>query len=125
VGGELNKQVDKVFLQGLTAHCVVGVWEWEKAITQKIVVDLELATDIAKSAKTDQLEDTLDYKSIAERVIQMLEESRFQLIETMAEAVAELLQTEFSIAWVKVTINKGGAVKNVKNVGVQIERGEY
>ncbi len=115
--------MDKIFLQGITANCVVGVWEWEKSITQKIIVDLELATDIAKAAASDDLADTLDYKGVADRVIEMLEASRFDLIETMAEETAKLLMQEFAIKWVKVRIDKGGAVKNVKNVGILIERG--
>lgn len=116
--------MDTIFLQGITANCVVGVWEWEKRITQKIVVDLELAADIARAATSDELPDTLDYKSIAESVIEMLEASRFQLIETMAEEVAKLVMQKYAIPWVKVRINKGGAVKNVTNVGVMIERGQ-
>ena len=116
--------MDTIFLHGLQANCVVGVWEWEKQITQKIIVDLDLGFDIKKAANTDQLEDTLNYKAVAERVIEMLEASRFQLIEKMAEEVATLVMTEFSITWVKIRINKGGAVKNVRNVGILIERGE-
>ena len=115
--------MDTIFLHGLQAKCVVGVWEWEKQITQKIVVDLDMAFDIKKAAASDELEDTLNYKATAERVIEMLEASRYQLIETMAEEVAKLVQTEFSVAWVRVRINKGGAVKNVNNVGILIERG--
>ena len=116
--------MDIIFLHGLQANCVVGVWEWEKQITQKIVVDLDLGFDIKKAASTDQLDDTLNYKAVAERIIEMLETSRFELIEKMAEEVAKLVMDEFSIVWVKVRINKGGAVKNVKNVGILIERGE-
>ena len=116
--------MDTIFLHGIEAHCVVGVWEWEKRITQKIIVDLDMSTDIAKSAATDELDDTLNYKAVGESVIEMLEESRFQLIETMAEEVAKLVMQRFSVSWVKVRINKGGAVKKVANVGVLIERGE-
>ncbi len=116
--------MDIIFLHGIETNCVVGVWEWEKQITQKIIVDVEMASDIAKSAASDELEDTLNYKAVTEDVIEMLEASRFQLIETMAEEVAKLVMGKFSTSWVKVRINKGGAVKNVKNVGVQIERGQ-
>ena len=116
--------MDIIFLHGIEANCVVGVWEWEKQITQKIIVDLEVSADIAKSAASDELSDTLNYKAVAEAVIKMLEESRFQLIETMAEEVAKLVMNDFSVAWIKVRINKGGAVKHVRNVGVQIERGQ-
>ncbi len=116
--------MDIIILHGIETNCVVGVWEWEKQITQKIIVDIDMAADIAKSAASDELEDTLNYKAVAENVIEMLEASRFQLIETMAEEVAKLIMEKFSAPWVKVRINKGGAVKNVKNVGVQIERGQ-
>ena len=115
--------MDIIFLHGLQAACTVGVWEWEKQITQNIVVDLDMAFDIKPAAASDELADTLNYKAAAEAVIEMLEASRFQLIETMAEEVARLLMTEFGIAWVRVRINKGGAVKHVDNVGILIERG--
>jgi len=115
--------VDKIFLKGISANCVVGVWEWEKSITQEIIVDLELATDISKAAASDNLADTLDYKGVADRVIEMLEASRFDLIETMTEEIAKLLMNEFKIPWVKVRLDKGGVVKNVQNVGILIERG--
>lgn len=116
--------MDIIFLHGIEANCVVGVWEWEKQITQKIIVDIDVSADIAASAATDELDDTLNYKALAETVINMLEESRFQLIETMAEEVAKLAIEKFSVAWIKVRINKGGAVKSVRNVGVQVERGQ-
>ena len=116
--------MDIIFLHGLQANCIVGVWEWEKQITQKIVIDLDLGFDIKKAASTDQLNDTLNYKAVAERIIEMLEASRFELIEKMAEEVAALVMDEFKIIWVRVCINKGGAVKNVQNVGIVIERGE-
>ena len=116
--------MDIIFLHGIEANCVVGVWEWEKQITQKIIVDIDVSADIAASAASDELKDTLNYKALAESVISMLEASRFQLIETMAEEVAQLVMNEFSVSWTKVRINKGGAVKHVYNVGVQVERGQ-
>ena len=116
--------MDSIFLHGIETKCMVGVWEWEKQITQKIVVDLDMKADIATPAASDELGDTLNYKAVAESVIEMLEASRFQLIETMAEEVAKLVMDSFSVTWVKVRINKGGAVKHVRNVGVEVERGE-
>ena len=116
--------MDIIFLHGIEANCVVGVWEWEKQITQKIIVDIDVSADIAASAASDELQDTLNYKAVAESVINMLEKSRFQLIETMVEEVAQLVMKEFSVPWIKVRINKGGAVKHVRNVGVQVERGQ-
>lgn len=116
--------MDTIFLHGLQADCIVGVWEWEKQITQKVIIDLDLGFDLKKAASTDQLENTLNYKEVAERVIDMLEKSRFELIERMADEIATFIMNEFSIAWVRVRLNKGSVVKNVHNVGILIERGE-
>jgi dihydroneopterin aldolase len=115
--------MDIVFLHGLKAHCVIGVWGWEKQITQLIGIDLDLAADIVSAASTDQLADALDYKSVAQRVRDFAEESRFQLLETLAENIAVLVMNEFAVPWVRVGINKGGVVKNCDNVGIIIERG--
>lgn len=116
--------MDIIFLHGLKCECTVGVWEWEKQITQTLVLDLDLAADIAKAAATDELEDTINYKAVAERVIEFIQASKFQLIETLAEEVARIIREEFAIRWVRVRVNKGGAVKDVNNVGILIERGD-
>lgn len=116
--------MDRIFLHGLNVDCVVGVWDWERQITQRIVIDLDMSIDNRKAAATDQLEDTLNYKKVAKAVITLVENSGFQLIETMAEEIAKLVQETFGVAWIRVRINKGGAVKQVDNVGVQIERGQ-
>lgn len=115
--------MDIVFLHGLKAQCVIGVWEWEKSTTQSIGIDLDLAADIAAAAATDQLEDTLDYKAVARRVSEFAESSRLQLLETLAEKIAGIVMAEFAVPWVRVRIHKGGAVKNCDNVGIVIERG--
>jgi len=114
--------LDTIFLHGLKCHCVIGVWEWEKRITQTLVLDIDLGTDIRQSAKTDKLQDTLNYKKIAERVIEFAESSRFDLIETLIEKIAALIIDEFDVAWLRIKLDKGGAVKNVGNVGIVIER---
>lgn len=116
--------MDTIFLHGIKADCVVGVWEWEKQITQKIIVDIDMRFDIKPAAASDNLNDTLNYKAVAEDVIEMLEASRFDLIEKMAEEVANLVQKKFGVKWIKVRINKGGAVKHVGSVGILIERGD-
>jgi dihydroneopterin aldolase len=114
--------MDIVFLQGLKAQCTIGVWEWEKQITQPIEIDLEVSADIAAAAATDRLEDTLDYKAVARTVLEFAEQSRLALIETLAEEIANIILQEFKASWVRVRINKGGAVKNCRNVGIEIER---
>jgi dihydroneopterin aldolase len=116
--------MDTIFLRDLEVNATIGIFEWEKRIKQKVRIDLEMGTDIAKAAASDAIEDTLDYKSISKRIIQFVEDSRYELIETMIEKVSEILLNEFNIPWVKVTISKPGAVRGSRDVGITIERGE-
>jgi 7,8-dihydroneopterin aldolase/epimerase/oxygenase len=115
--------MDIVYLHGLEVRCVIGVWEWERRFRQKLVIDLDMAADVAGAAASDRLDDTLDYKKIAKRVTAFVTASEFRLVETVAERVAELLMTEFAMPWVRVRVDKGGAVRGARNVGVMIERG--
>lgn len=115
--------MDKIFLHGLKVDCVIGVWEWERRITQRVEIDIDMAADIARAAATDSLEDTLNYKAIAKRVVAHVENSEYRLVETLAESVARILVSEFEIPWCRVRVNKGGAVRGARAVGVIIERG--
>lgn len=114
--------MDKIFLRALSIDAVVGLWDWERKITQKVVVDLEMGTDIARAAATDSIEDTLNYKAVAQRVTSYVQEKKALLVETLAEGIATIILSEFDVPWVKVTINKPGAIRGSDAVGVQIER---
>lgn len=114
--------MDKIFLRGLEVQAVVGIWEWERNVTQKVVIDLEMASDNRKAAATDRIDDTLNYKGVAKRVIGFVEASEFQLVETLTERIAEIVVKEFEIPWAKVSVSKPGAIRGSKAVGVCIER---
>ncbi|MCB1877527.1 MAG: dihydroneopterin aldolase [Chromatiales bacterium] len=116
--------MDIIFLRDLEVDAVIGIYAWEKAIRQKLVFNLEMAADIRAAAASDSIDDTLNYKAVAKRVIAYVEESRFELVETLAENVARLILEEFSVPWVRLELNKGGAVRQAKGVGIRIERGE-
>ena len=116
--------MDIIFLRDLRIETVIGIYDWEREIKQTVVLDLEMATDIRKAAATDAIEDTLDYKSVAKRLIAFVEESDFGLVETLAERCAEIVLSEFDVPWVRLTLNKQGAVRGARDVGVIIERGE-
>ena len=116
--------MDKIFLSELKIDTIIGIWEWERRIRQTVVIDLEMSADIAKAAATDEVADTLNYKLVAKRIQGFVADSSFQLVETLAERIATIIREEFDVAWVKVRVNKPGAIRGSKAVGVQIERGE-
>lgn len=113
---------DRVFLRGLAVDCVIGFIEWERRIRQTVVIDLELPIDCRAAAVRDRVEDTLDYKKVAKRVIAFVEASEFHLVETLAERIARLILDEFAVEWVRVSVNKPGAIRGSRDVGVAIER---
>lgn len=116
--------MDKIFLHELKVETIIGIWEWERKIRQTVVIDLEMSADIAKAAATDDVADTLNYKSVAKRVQGFVADSRFQLVETLAEKIAEIIRDEFDVAWVRVKVHKPGAIRGSRDVGIEIERGE-
>jgi len=114
--------MDIVYLRDLKIETVIGIFDWERQIKQTVVLDIDMATDVAAAAATDNIENALDYKAVTKRVIQFVESSDFQLVETLAERIAELLRNEFEIPWLRLTVNKKGAVRGARDVGVIIER---
>ncbi|RMG30649.1 MAG: dihydroneopterin aldolase [Gammaproteobacteria bacterium] len=116
--------MDIVFIRDLRVEAVIGVFEWERRIRQTLSFDLEMATDVARAAATDRIEDALDYKAVAKRITTYVAASEFRLVETLAERVAALVREEFGVPWVRLVVNKTGAVRGARDVGVIIERGE-
>ena len=113
---------DTIFLSGLTAECIIGIWDWERQVRQKVVIDLEMQADIRKAAASDDIRDTLDYKKVSKRLLQFVQESQFQLVETLTEQIAKIIVTEFDVPWVRVRLNKQGAIRGSRDVGILIER---
>jgi dihydroneopterin aldolase len=113
---------DTIFLRGLAVECIIGFIDWERRVKQTVVIDLEMPVDCAVAAVRDDVQDTLDYKSVAKRVIAFVEASDFKLVETLAHRLALLLLEEFSIEWVRLSINKPGAIRGSRDVGMSIHR---
>ena len=114
--------MDMIFLSGLTTECIIGIWDWERRVRQKVVVDIEMAADIRRAAATDSIDDTLDYKRVSKRLLEFIGDSQFQLVETLTERIAEIVVCEFGVTWVRVRLNKQGAIRGARDVGIQIER---
>ena len=117
-------RMDIIFLHNLKVDAVIGIWEWERKIRQTVEIDLDMAADIRKAAESDDVEDTLNYKLVAKRLQAFIGESEFQLVETLAERIAGIITGEFGVPWVRVRVNKPGAIRGARDVGVVIERGE-
>ena len=115
--------MDIIFLHGLKVECVSGIWEWERRISQTLIFDLDIGFDTNAAAKSGVIEDTLSYREVAKRVTAYVQETRANLVETLAQGVAGILLEEFAASWCKVRINKRGAVTGATDVGVVIERG--
>ncbi len=114
--------MDTIFIHALKTEAIIGIFDWERQVKQTVVVDLEMSTDIRKAALSDSIDDTLNYKRVAKRVLAFIEASQFHLVETMAEQIAMLVLSEFDVASVRLTLSKPGAVRSSRDVGIGIER---
>ncbi len=113
---------DIIFIKALKIDTIIGVYDWEKKTRQTISLDLEMSADIKRAVRTDRIEMTLDYKAVAKRLIAFVKASKFKLVETLAENIAQIVITEFNVSWLRLTLNKGQALTGADGVGVIIER---
>ena len=114
--------MDTIFLSDLRVETIVGIQDWERKIRQTVSIDLEMAADNRRAAASDSIDDTLNYKLVAKRVQQFVADSSFQLVETLAEKIAEVVLNDFDVPWVEVRVNKPGAIRGARDVGVKIRR---
>jgi dihydroneopterin aldolase len=113
---------DRIFLHGLAIDCIIGFIEWERRIKQTVVIDVEMPVDCARAAASDDVADTLDYKRVAKRLITFVGESNFKLVETLAHRAALIVLEEFGVEWVRLSVNKPGAIRHSRDVGVAVLR---
>ena len=110
--------MDIVYISDLRIDTFIGIYDWEQQVRQTVSIDLELGTDIAAAAAADDIAATLDYKAISDRLIGLVENQHFQLLETLAEQIAQLLLDEFGVPWLRLRLGKPGAVPKATDVGV-------
>ena len=113
---------DVIFLRGLQVECIIGFIDWERRVKQTVVVDLELPVDCRQAAAHDDVEHTLDYKQVAKRVRGFVASSEFKLVETLAQQLAILILQEFGLEWVRLSVNKPGAIRGSRDVGARVVR---
>ena len=116
------KSRDIVYIRDLQIMTIIGIYDWERETKQIVSIDLEMATDIAKASESDDIEDAINYKAVGKRIIKFVEESEYQLVETLAEKVAQIVLNEFAVKWLRLRVGKPGALRGAKDVGLVIER---
>jgi 7,8-dihydroneopterin aldolase/epimerase/oxygenase len=114
--------MDKIFIRALKTEAIIGIFDWERQVKQTVLIDIELSADNRKAALSDSVDDTLNYKRVAKRVLAFVEASKFHLVEALAEHVAMLILEEFGVAWVSIVLSKPGAIRTSRDVGVALER---
>jgi 7,8-dihydroneopterin aldolase/epimerase/oxygenase len=115
--------MDIIYLHDLRIETTIGVYRWERQLKQTLIFDLELGTDTRPAGRSDDIADTLNYKEVSKRMIAFVQASQYQLVEALADGIAKLLTEEFGLKWFRLRINKKGALRGVRNVGIVIERG--
>ncbi len=116
--------MDRIFITNLQVETIIGIYDWERTTRQRVVLDLEMSADIARAARAEDVETTLNYKSLSDALVKFIENSQFQLVETLAERITEIIRDDFCVQWVKLTLHKPDALSGTTDVGVIIERGE-
>lgn len=116
--------LDIIFIEDLRIDAIIGIYDWEREVRQTVALDIEMAADIARPASTEKIDDALNYKAVAKRLIAYTEASQFQLVETLAENLVNIILTEFDVPWCRLKLSKLGAVTGSRSVGVIIERGQ-
>lgn len=113
---------DLIYIKDLRVQTIIGIFGWEREVRQEVSIDLEMEFDCKKAAKNDAIEDTIDYKKITKGIIKFVEESEFQLQETLAEGIADLVKNKYKVDLLKLRVSKPGALRHAEDVGVIIYR---
>ena len=114
--------MDKVFIKDLEVEVVIGVYDWEREVRQLISINLEMNFNTKKAGRSDRIEDALNYKKISKCIIELTKSSKSKLIESLAQKIAKTVLSEFPVSSVVVTVEKPGALRGSKSVGVTIKR---
>ena len=117
-----NYDMDKVLIKNLQVETIIGIFNWEREVRQVVSIDLEIEFDNKVAAKSDDIEDALDYKKIGKRVSSYVERSKFKLVERLAEQIAKLVLKEFPVSSLTISVTKPGALRGSESVGISITR---
>ncbi len=112
----------RIYIRDLTIRCIIGAFPEERKARQDVLINIVMNCDFGRAAETDDLEDTVNYKTINKQIVAMVEQSQFYLIETMAERIADICLSAPGVKDVRVTVDKPGALRFARSVAVEVER---
>lgn len=114
--------MDKIFIRGLKVDTIIGIYDWERSLVRPLIFDLELGFDTREAAASDRMRDSIDYAAVGDTIREIALALKPELLETLAEKIARSLFDRFPVLSVRLSIDKPGAIPDVKGVGVEIER---
>ena len=117
-----ERELDKIHIRDLLIRCIVGIFDWEREKKQDVLINITLYADLKTACQTDRIEDTVDYKAIKQKVVNMVESSSYMLVERLAERVAEICLENPQVQQVRVLVDKTGALRYARSVGIEIVR---
>ena len=117
-----EKKRDRIFVEGLETRSIIGIFDWERRVKQRVLVDFEIVTDTRRAARFDRVEKTVDYKAMSKWILREVPKTRFRLVESLAEHIARSCLKKFNLKEMTVRVCKPGAIRNSRNVGVEITR---
>lgn len=116
--------MDTLFLRDFRLQMIIGIYEWERKVPQTVQLDLEIGLPHSRACQTDDVADSINYADVAQRIRDTIAQRDFNLVEALAEHVAQVVLTEFGSPWIKVCVTKLAVVRGIKQLGICIERGQ-
>ena len=110
---------DRIYIRDLSLRCIIGVFPEERGKRQDVVINVVMETNFSRAVETDELDDTVDYKAIKEKIVALVEKSEFNLIESMANQIADICLEDLKVIRASVTVDKPGALRFARSVAVE------
>jgi FolB domain-containing protein len=117
-----KRNLDKILIENLLLRCIIGIDDLERREKQDVVINIVMWCDLARAAEADDIRKTVDYKKVNKSIVKLVEKSQFFLVETLAENVANMCLQHGGVKKVRVTVEKPGALRFARSVGVEITR---
>ena len=117
--------MDKIYIHGLKLQTIIGIYDWERAKKQPLIIDIDIGTSFTQAIQSDDIRDCINYADVAEKISLFADSHSFQLVETFTEQIAQFILSEYQAQWVKIKLNKPQAIKNAESTGIVIERSRY